>query len=64
MRISIEDNGTEVKVKVEDSGPGVGKDDKGSLFQLFNFSESSQKGISGHGLGLAMSKRVIESVGG
>ena len=57
--VKIYDKGSG-KIVVEDTGPGIGEDRVGSLFQDF---ETSGK-VGGTGLGLSFCKRVMEGFGG
>lgn len=47
----------EIRVCVEDRGPGVFSDDLGRLFEPF-FRGGSAPGKNGHGLGLAIAQRI------
>jgi two-component system OmpR family sensor kinase len=53
----------EIRLKIVDEGPGVGSAELKSIFQPF-FRGQAAQGTSGHGLGLAITQRVIESHGG
>ena len=50
-------------VEVEDSGGGIASEFRGSIFKVFQQSESGKK-AGGTGLGLAISKRFIKIMGG
>jgi len=50
----------EVRLTIADEGPGVGTAEPVSIFEPFFRGEAAQ-GTSGHGLGLAITQRVIES---
>lgn len=54
-----------IKIEVEDNGVGISKSNQKKLFKLFGFlndtKEMNQKGI---GLGLAISKKIINEFGG
>ncbi|MFK7817402.1 MAG: ATP-binding protein [Planctomycetaceae bacterium] len=52
--------GEELIVTVRDNGPGIPSDQKKSLFSLFE----STKGSRGTGLGLAVSRKIMEEHGG
>lgn len=63
VRVSREAQG--VRVEVVDSGPGIPEEFRGRIFQKFSQADSSdtrQKG--GTGLGLNISKALIEKMGG
>jgi two-component system OmpR family sensor kinase len=53
----------EVRLTIADEGPGVGTAELAFIFKPFFRGEAAQ-GTSGHGLGLAITQRVIESHGG
>jgi PAS domain S-box-containing protein len=64
MRIAPEGDAS-FKVEVEDTGIGIKPEDLGRLFVEFQqLDASSSKRYSGTGLGLALTKRVIEAQGG
>ena len=53
------------RIEVEDSGIGIKADDLGRLFVEFQqLDASSAKKYSGTGLGLALTKRIVEAHGG
>lgn len=49
-----------VRLAVEDGGPGLSPDKKAQLFEPFNRLGLERSTIEGHGIGLALSKRLIE----
>ena len=51
-------------LEVEDSGQGIAPDEMGSLFKVFEQTESGRKSRAGTGLGLAISSRFAELLGG
>jgi len=53
----------EVRLMIADEGPGVATAELASIFEPFFRGEAAQA-TSGHGLGLAITHRVIESHGG
>jgi signal transduction histidine kinase len=53
-----------VMVSVVDSGPGITPDDLPRLFHAFEQLEAGQKKPEGTGLGLALTKRLVELHGG
>jgi signal transduction histidine kinase len=54
----------EVRVSVTDTGPGVAADDQARIFEEFQQTELGARQLEGTGLGLALSKRLIELHGG
>jgi len=53
-----------VRIAVCDSGRGIAADALPRLFQPFERIESVYEGIEGTGIGLALSKRLVEAMGG
>ncbi|MGZ4333810.1 MAG: ATP-binding protein [Gaiellaceae bacterium] len=56
--------GAEVRVWVRDTGPGIAPDDHERIFQQFQQTELGVQQREGTGLGLALSKRLVELHGG
>ncbi len=54
----------EVRVSVADTGPGIAPDDLERIFEEFQQTESGLEQREGTGLGLALSKRLVELHGG
>jgi signal transduction histidine kinase len=54
----------EVSVSVADTGPGIPPDDHERIFEEFQQSEAGIEQREGTGLGLALSKRLVELHGG
>ena len=64
VRIRPEDKG-QFRIEVEDSGIGIKADDIARLFVEFQqLDTSSAKKYSGTGLGLALTKKIVEAHGG
>jgi two-component system C4-dicarboxylate transport sensor histidine kinase DctB len=59
LRLSFRSEGRRVEIRIEDSGPGVSKEEIPLLFVPFYTTKTS-----GTGLGLAYSKKIIEGMGG
>ena len=59
IRISADAGASDLRMTVEDSGPGVAPELREQIFQPFYSTRSD-----GTGLGLAISSRIIESCGG
>ena len=43
-----------------DTGVGIKHEDKDKLFKIFGYLQNKQQNIHGIGLGLSISKRIIE----
>ena len=54
----------EVRVSVADTGPGIAPEDHGRIFEEFQQTEAGAAQREGTGLGLALSKRLVELHGG
>jgi PAS domain S-box-containing protein len=56
--------GTRVRLNVRDTGPGLAPEKLGQLFQPFNRLGQERGAEQGTGIGLVMSKRLVELMGG
>jgi len=54
----------EVRVAVADTGPGIALEDRNRIFEEFQQTEAGAQQREGTGLGLALSKRLVELHGG
>jgi signal transduction histidine kinase len=58
-------NGEHVVIRVTDDGPGIPDRDMPALFEpFFRVDRSRSKKTGGYGLGLSISKRIVEAHGG
>ena len=57
-------NQKEVKIEVLDEGPGISQKDQAHIFERFYRGEDTRKKTKGMGLGLYISKTLIEQMGG
>jgi len=65
VTISAEEvEGNRLRVKVRDTGPGIKPGSETKLFTPFERLGAEQTGVEGTGLGLALSKRLLEVMGG
>ncbi len=62
LRAKVEDQS--LVVEIEDTGPGISKSDQQWLFQPYRRQNSDLERLSGLGLGLALSKNLVELMGG
>lgn len=63
IRTSVRPENGRLEISVCDSGPGVPADELEAIFSPF-FRGSGSGGVDGHGLGLAITRRVAEAAGG
>jgi CheY-like chemotaxis protein len=56
--------GPRLGIQVIDTGPGIAADKLARIFTPFDRLGAEQTGIEGTGLGLALSKRLVEAMGG
>ena len=65
ISVSVRENGPWVVLAVDDDGPGIPAEDRDTVFERFaRLQEGRQRDMGGTGLGLALSKRVVEHHGG
>jgi len=57
-------NGTELVVQVKDNGPGITKEEQARIFMPYYRIEADRQRFSGLGLGLSLSKQLVELHGG
>ncbi len=53
-----------VRISVKDSGPGLSAEQQAQLFQPFNRLSKQARAEEGTGIGLALTKRMVELMGG
>jgi signal transduction histidine kinase len=54
----------EIRISVADTGPGIAPEDRERIFEKFQQGEAAVAQREGTGLGLALSKRLVELHGG
>jgi signal transduction histidine kinase len=62
--LSAESNGESVRIRVSDEGIGIPERQQSRIFTKFFRGDMAASGISGTGLGLAVSRDIVESHGG
>lgn len=61
INLTIEETEDAIQIRVADSGIGVSEDEAGKIFDKFYRSTDERvRSIGGHGLGLALTKQIIE----
>lgn len=65
IRIQVTEDDSELKISVQDNGPGIDPKDKKRIFKLFSTTKNRDKnGFHGTGIGLATVKNLVQSLGG
>jgi two-component system osmolarity sensor histidine kinase EnvZ len=63
--ISLDKNKRDIKIVIEDNGPGIPEKDYEKALKPFQRLDSSRnQNIAGSGLGLSISQEIINSIGG
>ena len=61
VRLTLEETEDAVQIRVADSGIGISEDEAVKIFEKFYRSDDERvQSIGGHGLGLALTKQIIE----
>jgi signal transduction histidine kinase len=65
VRVAVLTTGAEVRMTVDDDGPGIEPDDRERVFDRFTRLDAGRaRDAGGSGLGLALVKRIVEAHGG
>jgi PAS domain S-box-containing protein len=62
--VAAAEGGASLAIGVRDTGPGIAEDRLGELFVAFSRLGAERSGVEGTGLGLALSRRLVEAMGG
>jgi signal transduction histidine kinase len=57
---ALEISAKEVVIRISDMGPGISKEDRNLVFERFHRISANSNGIAGSGLGLTISRELIE----
>ena len=61
VRLTIEETDDAIQIRVADSGIGISAEEAAKIFEKFYRSDDDRvQAIGGHGLGLALTKQIIE----
>ena len=63
LRADLRDGKT-LRIVVEDTGPGIPEERQGELFQPFSRLGAEQTDVEGSGIGLTITRRLVEQMGG
>jgi len=64
VTVSKKDFSERVRIEVEDTGPGIADDKHEQLFEAFNRIGAENSGIEGTGIGLMITRQLVEMMGG
>jgi len=64
ITLKAKEDGANLVVEIQDTGPGISKEDQERLFEPYYRRVSDRERLSGLGLGLALSKQLVELHGG
>ncbi|NSL53931.1 ATP-binding protein [Uliginosibacterium aquaticum] len=65
IRVSVEETGTEVRIRITDQGPGIPESELEKVFEpYFRLESSRARHTGGTGLGLPIAKAIAEAHGG
>ena len=65
VKVSLATHGPLVRLSVDDDGPGIAPTDRDKVFERFaRLQEGRTRDAGGSGLGLALTKRIVEAHGG
>ena len=61
IEVGLEQQGERIRLSLHDTGPGIEAEDPQQVFEPFYTTKQSGQGL---GLGLSISHRIIENLGG
>jgi signal transduction histidine kinase len=64
IELTATPDGEHVRIAVADTGPGISPEDQARLFQPFERLDAGATDVEGSGVGLALTKNVVEAMGG
>jgi signal transduction histidine kinase len=64
VRVEVASEGTAVRVSVRDQGPGIPREERATIFDPFVRGREGSRVRDGSGLGLFITRRVVEAHGG
>jgi len=64
IRVKLRQKGTELVVSIKDNGPGITEEEQMRIFTPYYRLEADRQRFPGLGLGLTVSKHLVEQHGG
>lgn len=64
VQVQVGHDGRGVVVRVLDDGPGIAESEAHRLFDLYYRSDATARSVGGSGIGLYVSRRLVEAMGG
>lgn len=64
ITVSVSRSGSKAVIAVKDRGIGIAEEDINNVFDRFYRADKSRSGTDGHGLGLSIAKKIVESHSG
>ncbi len=64
VQIAIEKSGEKARIRVKDTGNGMSAEQLQKLFHPFERLDAARSGVEGTGLGLALSRSIVDAMGG
>lgn len=62
--VTVESKDKEILIAVKDTGPGIAEEDRAAVFEAFKQTRSGLRSGEGTGLGMPISKSLVEAHGG
>lgn len=61
VSVSVQGSAGQVKIRISDTGVGISKEELAKIFDDFYRAKGVESGVTGAGLGLAISRRIVEA---